>query len=68
MESRGEIWAMLEAMLIALTDELTMEVGIKKHIKENTLRLELQHCGVIYEMEKLREEQAKYENKIWLRC
>lgn len=55
---RSKIWAMMEIMSTALTDELNIEVEIKKQIKENFLDLELQQYGVIYEMEKLREEQA----------
>lgn len=55
---RSKIWAMMEVMSTALTDELNIEVEIKKQIKENFLDLELQQYGVIYEMEKLREEQA----------
>lgn len=34
MENRGRVWEILEVTLAALTDELNMEVGRKKQIKE----------------------------------
>lgn len=37
MENRGRVWEILEVTLVALTDEMNMEVGRKKQIKEKIL-------------------------------
>lgn len=56
MENRGRVWEILEVTLVALTDEMNMEVGRKKQIKEKILDLELwqRGCSAICEMTQLR--------------